>query len=238
MDGWVGGMMSRGSEEVLAVARERLPRGWLGEKTWMVVSEEKLRAVGDLLPLCWLQRRQAENDPSFKQIIPYVVVQRDGGKETGCYCRKGSEARLHDRWSVGIGGHISRVDHAGGPLNLLSLATRGLERELYEELGIRVGGAGPTFAGIINEEVTEVGQVHIGLVYCLALETDQETRPDAELHAFSWRKPADIPREQLELWSQLALGLLEGPARFAPDGKSVHKNAKVEYHNQKPIEHG
>lgn len=194
------------SEEVLCVPRKSLPRAWLGDTAARVVSEEALRTLGAAWPLFWVARGRAEHDPTFKQIIPYGVVQRNRGLETGCYLRHGTESRLHGRWSMGVGGHVSREDHVPGEReDLLSLAGRGLAREVREELGVGVADLRPELAGIINEERSEVGRVHLGLVFRLSLGEGREVKPDAELDAFSWRTTGEIPWDRLELWSRLAL---------------------------------
>jgi predicted NUDIX family phosphoesterase len=100
-------------------------------------------------------RAAMERDPSFKQVIPYLVL-RDGPaifhmRRT----RAGGDARLHDLWSIGVGGHLNPgdVDLAGG-----------LRREWREEL---VADFLPDFrlVGFLNDDTTDVGRVHLGAVY-------------------------------------------------------------------------
>ena len=66
------------------------------------------------IPFYWLPRSSAEMDPIYKQLIPYALLQTADGLHTGCYRRKGSEKRLHDFWSVGIGGHVNQNDRRNG----------------------------------------------------------------------------------------------------------------------------
>ena len=96
-----------------------------------------------------------EVDPSFKQVIPYLVL-RDGERYFLMRrTRAGVDARLHDRYSIGVGGHLNPGD--GGVLG-------GLRREWHEEL---VADFEPAFrlVGLLNDDTTEVGAVHLGAVY-------------------------------------------------------------------------
>ena len=83
------------------------------------------------------RRDLAEKDPSFKQLIPYVIFRHVGadGRPTVFQYTRGAgmgEGRLHRKRSVGIGGHISAIDagdHAvGNPYQ------EGMRRELEEEV--------------------------------------------------------------------------------------------------------
>ncbi len=145
--------MSETGERVLVVPRARVmgDPGWYGLRT----SETApiLAAIerdGRFEP-----RAAMERDPSFKQVIPYLVL-RDGPaifhmRRT----RAGGDARLHDLWSIGVGGHLNPgdVDLAGG-----------LRREWREEL---VADFLPDFrlVGFLNDDTTDVGRVHLGAVY-------------------------------------------------------------------------
>ena len=96
-----------------------------------------------------------EDDPAFKQVIPYLVL-RDGPRWFLMRrTRAGADVRLHDRWSVGVGGHLNPgdADVAGG-----------LAREWREEAR---AGFEPDFrfVGLLNDDTTEVGRVHLGVVF-------------------------------------------------------------------------
>jgi len=154
----------------------------------------------------WLERQAAENNPAFKQLIPYVVVQHTDGSQTACYRRSGNEKRLHAFWSIGIGGHVNPVDGAGTGTGLQATIAGGLQRELAEELGPDLPQ--PQAIGLINEERTGVGTVHPGLVYALRIRPDQPLVPCPELADFHWRPTPQLDQLKLELWSSLALGLV------------------------------
>src|SRR6476620_12800472 len=116
----------------------------------------------------FLPRGEAENDPMHKQIIPYVLLAFGGkvlyyvrGKEAG-------EQRLVAKGSIGIGGHLNE-----GDAGLFSLDEdnykRVVEREVHEEIRIET-----TFddhiVALLNDDSTEVGRVHLGVVHVLKLD--------------------------------------------------------------------
>jgi predicted NUDIX family phosphoesterase len=80
------------------------------------------------------------------------------------YNRQGSEKRLHDLWSLGIGGHINPVDQQNQQSSFKDILVSGMERELGEELAKRPKQDIAGFSGIISEDITDVGKVHFGAV--------------------------------------------------------------------------
>jgi predicted NUDIX family phosphoesterase len=145
-------------------------------------------------------RPEAEVDASIKQIIPYLVL-RDGEriflmKRT----RAGGDARLHDHYTVGVGGHMNPGD--GSILETL-------QREWREEL---VADFMPDFAyfGLLNDDEVDVGRHHLGVVYL----ADAGARPVAvrETHklsgSFETIEVTMAAYGQMETWSQLVLDAL------------------------------
>lgn len=121
-------------------------------------------------------RAEAERTPAWKQLIPYCLVSRPG--ELFCVQRlnKGSEDRLHGLYSVGLGGHINPVDRSMDA-ERDGLVREALERELSEELRIAdPTGATPRFLGLLNDDQTEVGRVHVGVVFILELPSATKIR--------------------------------------------------------------
>ena len=113
---------------------------------------------------CFLPRAEAEQDPAYRQIIPYITLCR--GDEVLCTRRlkKGGEARLHGLLSLGLGGHINALDG-----DTEGIFQRGLHRELAEEADYTpVGELQPL--GVINDDRTEVGSVHLGFAFTLVGE--------------------------------------------------------------------
>jgi predicted NUDIX family phosphoesterase len=150
-------------------------------------------------------RSEVETDPGFKQLIPYVVLKCGG--ELFHYRRgaSGTETRLRALCSVGIGGHISEADAAGGE----DPYQTGMMRELMEEVLIGCGWS-ERFLGFINDDRTPVGSVHLGVVHLLELESlDVRSREDALAEAGFAPLPELAAREaEFETWSQFVLAEL------------------------------
>jgi predicted NUDIX family phosphoesterase len=191
--------MTAGDELVYAVPRDVLMAGrqWRGVRTSDVDAVLARLDRGSFCP-----RREAEADTSIKQIIPYLIL-RDGDriflmKRT----RAGGDARLHDHYTVGIGGHMNPGDASVGAC---------LEREWREEL---VADFMPEFEflGLLNDDEVEVGRHHLGIVYL----ADAAGRPVTvrETHklsgSFETMAAAMQAYDGMETWSQLALDALTG----------------------------
>ncbi len=162
--------------------------------------------------LSFRPRSQMESDPSFKQLIPYVLLQyKDSAGQPFLftYTRgKGQgEARLHAKRSIGIGGHISQEDAAGGA----DPYETGMRRELEEEVTI-----GSDFrehrVGLIYDKTTEVGRVHLGVVHCFELVRPEVKSNEDDLNETSFVSIVELrqDRDRLETWSQLCLDALYG----------------------------
>jgi predicted NUDIX family phosphoesterase len=156
----------------------------------------------------FVDRPAAEKDPSYKQIIPYIVLQTSDLKWTAMYHRQGSEKRLHDLCSVGIGGHINPIDMDEGTPSFNRILTTGMMRELSEELKQRSQKDTPVFEGVISEDITDVGKVHLGAVFRILTQEPDAYQPGEELYDFSWQPTDQLNQVNLELWSSLALKLL------------------------------
>ncbi|MFL5674492.1 MAG: DNA mismatch repair protein MutT [Chloroflexota bacterium] len=147
-------------------------------------------------------RDAMERDPSFKQVIPYLVL-RDGERYFLMQrTAAGRDERLHGLYSIGVGGHLNPGD--GGLLG-------GLEREWHEEL---VADFVPTFrlVALLNDDTTEVGAVHVGAVYV----ADAEGRPvairETDKLTGGFADPAEVRTvsDRMETWSRLVFDLLAG----------------------------
>jgi predicted NUDIX family phosphoesterase len=166
----------------------------------------------------WRPRASVEEDPSFKQLIPYCVLAwRDaaGQPHYFAYTRGGgqSEARLRAKRSLGIGGHIASTDGEHGDDTSYEA---GMRRELTEEIVI-AGGWTARCVGLINDDANAVGRVHLGIVHVLDLERPEVTPRESELVACGFEPFEKLlgDRERFETWSQitldaLAAGLLAG----------------------------
>ena len=147
-------------------------------------------------------RGEMERDRSRKQVIPYLVL-RDGARYFLMRRTKaGGDTRLHDLWTIGVGGHLNPGD---GDL------AGGLRREWREEIEADFE---PEFelVGLINDDTTEVGGVHVGAVYV----ADARGRPvairETDKLSGAFASPSEVARvvDRMETWSALAFGHLEG----------------------------
>jgi predicted NUDIX family phosphoesterase len=168
--------------------------------------------VGRYLPVLlepqnhfFVPRAEAEEDPSLKQLIPYVVV--TSGDRILHY-RRGSgsgETRLLKKGSVGIGGHINDEDGEGEAFDS-SAYQRALMRELQEEIRISSSFVERPLA-LLNDDTNPVGAVHLGIVHQCQLSTPEVVANEeaiAELGFLSLEELA-LRHEQLESWSQIVL---------------------------------
>jgi predicted NUDIX family phosphoesterase len=154
-------------------------------------------------------RSQVEDDPSFKQIIPYVVFRC--AESVFCYTRGQSqgEARLHRLRSLGVGGHVSEDDaHGGKSLDAYEAAMR---RELEEE--VRIDGPGRArLVGLINDDSTPVGRVHLGVVHLYELDRPEVVAREEGLAnaQFLTLDAIESLRDEFETWSQICIDALLG----------------------------
>lgn len=157
----------------------------------------------------FVPRSAAENDPSLKQLIPYAIF-RHGGKILH-YTRgaKSGEKRLVAKGSVGIGGHINDTDESLFSFDQ-SAYHNAVRREISEELKLG-GGFTERAVALLNDDSTEVGKVHLGVVHIVDLESANVSAGEkviAEL-GFATRGELLARKDSLETWSQIALEGLE-----------------------------
>ncbi len=196
-------------EKVLCIQRSSLPKNWVMKKSIIKIEEHSFYDLCETAGFQWLDREKAERDPSYKQVIPYIILQTTDKKQTAVYRRMGSEKRLHDLWSIGIGGHINPMDLEPAATTFKSILNTGMNREIDEELFLSPPGLVPRFIGTINEEATDVGSVHFGAVFRILTPDPEQCRPGEELVDFQWMPTKTLGSLNLELWSELALKLLE-----------------------------
>lgn len=171
-------------------------------------------------------RPRLEVDPSFVQPIPYIVV--TDGERVLTYVRgkSGGEGRLHNKVSIGFGGHVdvgdAQVDPQTGVILLRDTLRTAAWRELYEELAVPdwiiTRNLDLTWTHTIHSDATEVDRVHVGFV-CEAKLTDTNWRPDPEQAEDSARElkwltfaelaeltdPANPERAEPETWTRLLI---------------------------------
>jgi predicted NUDIX family phosphoesterase len=157
----------------------------------------------------FLQRDEAEHDPTRKQIIPYAIFHHAGRFLRYVRSKKSGEQRLAAKASLGVGGHINAGDAAAASLER-STYLAGVEREIAEELRIE-GGWTQRIVALLNDDSSEVGQVHFGVVHLVDLENDRVTPNEETITEIEFLTPAElrVGRECLETWSQMCLDGLE-----------------------------
>jgi predicted NUDIX family phosphoesterase len=178
-----------------------------GGAPWLGIVPAGERELADVIRRhgAFHPRPAMEEDPAWKQVIPYPVL-RDG--DAWFLMRRtkaGSDARLHDRFSIGVGGHVNPED--GGLDGDLGVALR---REWHEELVVDFV-PDFRFVGLLNDDSTPVGRVHLGLVF----EGDAAGRPvairetDKLSGAFVPATEVAAVSDRLETWSRIAFEWLE-----------------------------
>jgi len=183
------------TEQVMVVRREDLTAHITGKQHDLIVDRtDEIFSIIESQHF-FIDRPLAETSPQFKQIIPYVVIRHADSYFLLRRLKKQTEARLHEKLSLGIGGHIN-------PDTPTLLG--GLRKELDEEVHVR-GPYDLQFIGILNDESTEVGQVHLGAVYTLAASSREVTVRETEKMAGEWVTTAELGplRERMETWSQI-----------------------------------
>ena len=158
-------------------------------------------------------RDAMEEDPSFKQLIPYVIFQYvddQGEKHVFQYTRgKGQgEARLHAKMSIGIGGHISSDDAAQDEVDPYG---EGMQRELAEEVKIDTA-YDEACAGLINDDETEVGKVHLGVVHIFTVAEPRVESNEEDIVDAGFRPVSELRAEleRMETWSSICFQALFG----------------------------
>ena len=159
----------------------------------------------------FLPRAQAEKDPSYKQIIPYVLLTH--GDDVLHYIRgkKAGEQRLVAKGSIGIGGHMNQEDELLFNYALDEGAYReGVEREVAEEIKIETKFEDRIVA-LLNDDSNEVGQVHLGIVHIFRLAAPKVEKREAMITSLAFLPKAELlaRRETLETWSQICLDSLD-----------------------------
>lgn len=193
-------MASKDEEQILVVPRAVLMpddaiHGFRPGTTEVYV--DRVRAHG-----VFRRRGDMEQDPSMKQIIPYLMVRHDRQLFVVQRSTAGGEARLHGKHSIGLGGHINRDDVEGDA----GLLDAGLRRELEEELILR-GPWRPRLVGVLNDDSNPVGSVHFGLVHVVDVGSPDIAVREADTLRGRLMNSDEVQSlyARMETWSQLIL---------------------------------
>lgn len=190
-------------EKVLVVRRSDL----LSTHTFHGYSSEKIQETLEIIreKSFFLERPVAEEDSSYKQIIPYAVLCHENAIFTVTRLSTQAEKRLHEKISIGIGGHINPCDQEKGKV----IWESGLERELLEEVWIQDPWE-RELTGFLNDDTVPVGSVHFGLVYRVQLSSRRMGIREELKMTGNFRLPEEIAAkyEAMETWSQFAFSSL------------------------------
>jgi len=159
----------------------------------------------------FMPRSRAETNPDYKQLIPYVIMTYNGKYLSYVRGKRAGETRLAGHRSIGIGGHINPVDD----MPLFSTDFRdtyltAVEREVAEEVTVEAGHTDRVVA-LLNDDSTEVGQVHLGIVHCWTLDGSKVNKREQMITQMSFMTPAELQevRDGMETWSSLCLDGLD-----------------------------
>lgn len=160
----------------------------------------------------FLSRAVAEEDPTHKQIIPYVIVRHENRWLVMERTNRQTEKRLHGKCSIGVGGHINDLETSTPGRNVIHA---GLERELDEEVHLHGKRLSLDLAGIISDDSTPVGQVHLGLVFLLVTDSPDFTVNEPDLMTAQWATLDELRAryDRMETWSQIAFREILSPAQ-------------------------
>ena len=161
-----------------------------------------LKTLLDRAHTSYRPRDQMENDPSFKQLIPYCIFRC--GENIFHYARGKAqgESRLHSKRSIGVGGHISSIDE-----NLFdSPYIEAMHREIDEEVRLETTYK-ESCVGILNDDETEVGRVHLGIVHIFDLDAPKVFPREKSMLQTGFASAPELARDldQFETWSQICI---------------------------------
>ncbi len=200
------------TERVLVVPTELFHR--LGHFEGFSCDVERyLEELFNPLHTSYRAREEVEQDPGFKQLIPYVIfryTEADGRVVVFQYTRGSGqgEERLHSKRSIGVGGHIS-ADDGGGELNPYQ---EGMRRELDEEVVINTPYQSRC-VGLLNDDQTDVGRVHLGVVHIFDVDRPAVKAREDDITKSGFEPVADLlaDKDRFETWSQICLSALFSP---------------------------
>ena len=157
----------------------------------------------------FIPRPEAETNPSYKQIIPYALIAFE--KKVLHYVRgkKAGEQRLVSKGSIGIGGHMNETDESLFAMDEEAYRA-GVEREVNEEIKIETPFEDRMVA-LLNDDSTEVGRVHLGIVHIFKLKEPNVQKREAMITGLSFLTKQELVahRESLETWSQICVDAID-----------------------------
>lgn len=159
-------------------------------------------------------RSELEEDPSFKQIISYAIIsnrepERNAIRQNQSFYlfrrKQGqTEKRLHNKFSLGVGGHMNPCEFTGSKEQYL---IDELKRELFEEVRLLKGCLieDIEFIGFINDDTIPVGKVHIGLLYDIHVSNKEVYVNERDKMTAEWIDKSRLAEfyDRMETWSRI-----------------------------------
>ena len=172
-------------------------------------SEKYLKAILSRGSNFFIPRPEAETNPAYKQIIPYALIVFERTVLHYVRGKKAGEQRLVAKGSIGIGGHMNETDESLFAMDEQAYRA-GVEREVNEEVRINTSFEDRIVA-LLNDDSTEVGRVHLGIVHIFKLKEPKVQKREAMITGLSFLTKEELMarRDSLETWSQICLDALE-----------------------------
>jgi predicted NUDIX family phosphoesterase len=195
-------------EQVLVIERKVLERAGMFQGLAFDVERYLGEIFAPGVPR-FMKRSQAEKDPSYKQLIPYVIMSCDGKYLSYVRGRRAGESRLVGQRSIGIGGHINPSDDMPLFKDFYDTYLAAVKREVDEEVAVETEYTDRVVA-LLNDESNEVGSVHLGIVHHWILNSPKVSRREQMITQMAFMTAAELRSAAggLETWSGLCLGHL------------------------------
>jgi predicted NUDIX family phosphoesterase len=157
----------------------------------------------------FIPRPEAESNPDYKQIIPYVLIVFQNTVLHYVRGKKAGEQRLVAKGSIGIGGHMNETDESLFAMDEQPYRA-GVEREVNEEIRIDTSFEGRIVA-LLNDDSTEVGRVHLGIVHIFKLKEPKVQKREAMITGLTFLTKEELMgrRASMETWSQICVDALD-----------------------------
>src|SRR5213083_3223538 len=171
--------------------------------------EKYLKAILSRGSNFFIPRPEAESNPDYKQIIPYVLIVFQNTVLHYVRGKRAGEQRLIAKGSIGIGGHMNEADESLFAMDKQAYRA-GVEREVNEEIKIDTR-FDDRIVALLNDDTTEVGRVHLGIVHVFKLAEPKLEKREAMITGLTFLSKEELlsRRETMETWSQICLDSLE-----------------------------
>ena len=171
--------------------------------------EKYLKAILSRGSNFFIPRSDAESNPAYKQIIPYALIAFQDTILHYVRGKKAGEQRLTAKGSIGIGGHMNETDESLFAMDEQAYRA-GVEREVNEEIKIDTPFEDQIVA-LLNDDSTEVGRVHLGIVHIFKLKGPKVQKREAMITGLTFLTKEELlaRRETMETWSQICVDSLD-----------------------------